>query len=249
MNRKIYFISYGDDKFKQSKIRIEREAVDFGLFDNVKIFGYDNIDDKFKDDFKDILSCKRGGGYWIWKPYFIKKVLNEINDNDILIYVDCGSVINKKGIERFKKYIEIVDNHESGLLTFKHTSSKQLCRGWINEKVFEYFDIKSDNTQIRNSLMLYAGVQVIRKNKNSKKCINLLFNALYDDKHLFTDKYKNYKKTKYFKDNRHDQSLFTLICYIHGTVSLSDEITCKRVIDINKTPYINWPFLVTRIRK
>ena len=36
----------------------------------------------------------RGGGYWIWKSHIIKKI-NEINDNDILIYLDAGCSINK----------------------------------------------------------------------------------------------------------------------------------------------------------
>ena len=36
---------------------------------------------------------KRGGGYWIWKPYFILKTLKEkIKYNDYLIYSDSGSV-------------------------------------------------------------------------------------------------------------------------------------------------------------
>ena len=34
----------------------------------------------------------RGAGYWIWKSYIIRKTLEEINDGDILIYADGGSV-------------------------------------------------------------------------------------------------------------------------------------------------------------
>ena len=45
-----------------------------------------------------ILANKRGYGYWLWKPYLIMKTLEQMNDNDILVYADCGCEIesNKK---------------------------------------------------------------------------------------------------------------------------------------------------------
>jgi hypothetical protein len=61
------------------------------------VFGADDLDDEFKLNFKDILREQRGGGYWIWKPYIIKKHLDKINDNDILIYMDAGCSINING--------------------------------------------------------------------------------------------------------------------------------------------------------
>ena len=35
------------------------------------------------NNFKKVLSLRRGGGYWIWKSHIIKKKLEQINDNDI----------------------------------------------------------------------------------------------------------------------------------------------------------------------
>ena len=40
---------------------------------------------------KEILSRKRGSGYWLWKPYLILKTLKEkLNYGDYLIYIDAA---------------------------------------------------------------------------------------------------------------------------------------------------------------
>ena len=57
-----------------------------------------------------------GYGYWLWKPYVVKKQLELMNDNEILCYIDAGCVLNNNptAINRFKKYINIVKNNEYG---------------------------------------------------------------------------------------------------------------------------------------
>jgi len=60
-----------------------------------KIISYNdkdlNNDEEFwKKHGNFIENNKRGNGYWIWKPYIIMKNLDLMNDNDILLYLDCG---------------------------------------------------------------------------------------------------------------------------------------------------------------
>ena len=42
--------------------------------------------------FEDIINKRknRGYGYWFWKPLFLKKILNEIKNGDIVHYIDIG---------------------------------------------------------------------------------------------------------------------------------------------------------------
>ncbi len=37
-----------------------------------------------------LLRCKRGAGYWIWHAFIIRKALDEMNDNDVVIFCDAG---------------------------------------------------------------------------------------------------------------------------------------------------------------
>ena len=69
----IHLISYGDDLYINSKKRIYLEANNSGWFNSITVYGPEDIDDAFKERFHTILNKKRGGGYWLWKSYFIKK--------------------------------------------------------------------------------------------------------------------------------------------------------------------------------
>lgn len=60
---KIYFCTYGDEKFKESRQRIADEAKKLGCFDDIHIFTPEKLSQDFKTRYKDILTKKRGGGY------------------------------------------------------------------------------------------------------------------------------------------------------------------------------------------
>ena len=63
--------------------------------------------------------------------------------------------------------------------------------------------------------------------------------VLVDNRMLFTDKYNN-KQEEYFKDNRHDQSIFSIIRKLYGSIVISDETY--------KNQRYKVPFIATRIR-
>ena len=69
----IHLITYGNDKFIKAKNRIYDEAKKSGWFDTITIYEPKDIDINFKKKFKSILKKTKGGGYWIWKSYIIKK--------------------------------------------------------------------------------------------------------------------------------------------------------------------------------
>ena len=70
----IHLITYGDDNFKNSKKRLEKEAINTGWFDSITVYGPEILDDDFKEKFKHILNQPRIAGYGIWRPYIIKKI-------------------------------------------------------------------------------------------------------------------------------------------------------------------------------
>ena len=97
----IYFFSYGDDKYKNSKDRIRNEARSF-IFDKVDIYGREDIPFEFIEKTKPYIDMPRGGGYWLRKPFFLKKTFDMMNDGDICVYADAGCTINPNGLDRFK---------------------------------------------------------------------------------------------------------------------------------------------------
>ena len=99
----IHFITYGNDKFKQAKERILKEAKEFGEFKSITGYGPESLPKFFNTKYKDILNLSRGGGYWIWRPIIIHNALQKMNDNDFLVYLDAGCSINSKGKKRFNE--------------------------------------------------------------------------------------------------------------------------------------------------
>ena len=115
----IHFITYGNYKYKRQKDALTLLAKNSGWFNSATSYGPSDLDDNFTLKFKNILDQEKGGGYWIWKPYIISKKLDQINEGDVLIYLDAGCDLNLDGKQRFKEYIEIVKNSENGILSFE----------------------------------------------------------------------------------------------------------------------------------
>ena len=216
----IHLITYGSGKqFTLSKIRLCFEAKRVGWFDTITAYGPEHLDDDFKNKFKDILTQPRGGGYWIWKPYVIKKKLKEINDGDILIYLDAGCCINPLAKKRFLEYIDMLQNNQNGIVTFENGCQE---KKWTTREIFNYFNVEL-NSDIANTKQLVAGIRIMKKNKQLEKLIDLELQTYHENPLLVTDYYNNNNQESFFKENRHDQSIFSLIHKQHNSVVLKNE--------------------------
>lgn len=60
-------------------------------FDKACQLGPEHIGKKFADKYREILSQKKGAGYWLWKPYLILRVLKTAEPGDIVMYSDSGA--------------------------------------------------------------------------------------------------------------------------------------------------------------
>lgn len=237
----IHLISYGDDKYKKSKEKIYAEAVTTGWFNTVTIYGPDDLDDEFKSKFKNILSNERGGGYWIWKSYIINKKISEIDENDILIYLDAGCQINPEGKTRFNEYIDMLNESDSGIISFEldHIEKK-----WTTKETFDHFDVKQDS-EIANTNQLLSTVRIMKKNSNLMRMLDLEMKTLHANPLLFTDCYNKNQKPP-FRDHRHDQSIFSVIRKMSNTILLKDETWFGRSGGFGAEKSRKYPFWAAR---
>lgn len=89
-------INYANDAYRKAQKWNSWTGKHIAGFDKVYAFTTSDIDRNYYEIHKDILSEKRGNGLWLWKPYFIDKVLSECNDGDIIFYADSGAFFVKK---------------------------------------------------------------------------------------------------------------------------------------------------------
>lgn len=96
-----YINYYANKKYEHSRWWNSFTGRYIAKFDKIYEFSPNDIDTDFLQQHQNILSYKRGNGLWLWKPYFIHRVITECLDNDIIFYCDSGAIF-KRGIQPIK---------------------------------------------------------------------------------------------------------------------------------------------------
>jgi len=214
--KNVHFLTYGDNAYKKSREELINQANSLNFFNRI-ILETEEIenDREFKialknKEFNNLYSQKKGGGYWCWKPYIIYKNLEEIEDGDILFYSDSGSRFFPycKSIKVLSNCISEVKSSITGILPFQ-TNHKEKC--WTKSDTLDYFNMLHDDKS-KNSGQFRAGMIVIQKCENSMNIINEWWNIMKNNPHLVDDSPSNIENSKEFSENRHDQSIFSLLC-------------------------------------
>lgn len=246
----IHFITYGNEVFEKAKLRLIEQAKSFYPFKSIKAYGPDDLPYNFRHKFSSILNIRRGGGYWIWRPILLKQKLDEISDNEFLIYLDAGCNLNNSGIDRFNEYIKLLENSEYGAMSFQMSGNKgpggfEKEKKWTTKNIFNYFNVDL-NSNIANSGQYLGGILVLKKNKHLMDIIELYIKTLYNNPLLFTDFYNNKNQHSEFRDNRHDQSIFSLIRKIHGSVVIDGDESW--MVPFGQGESLKYPFWATRTK-
>ena len=225
-NQKIYFITYGNKKFEKSRNRIVKEAYKTKLFTKCKYFSENIVDDdeiqiSLKNkNFSKVFNSKRGGGYWIWKPYIIYKMLKKINENDIIVYSDAGCTIpnNKYVKDKLKEYLDIINKSKKGLIAFKNPHKES---EWTKGDIFKHFKCL-DNKDMYDSNQFTANRIILKKNNNSVRIIKSWWDVAKTHPLLFNDSISKVPNFNDFIENRHDQSIFSIICKMSDVEIIND---------------------------
>ena len=91
-----YLVSFADSRMKKSFKRMFDQANEFNFFDKIFLLNENNLSKNFKTKFKnELVLGSKGYGYWCWKPEVILNILQKLNNNDCLMYVDAGCHLNK----------------------------------------------------------------------------------------------------------------------------------------------------------
>jgi hypothetical protein len=235
------FITFGGptENFYRSVNRICDEARNINFFN--EIIGFTDKDLKNDIDFwkkhsEFILKNRRGYGYWVWKPYLIKKELEKLNENDILIYCDCGCEINKEGKQRLLEYIDLLNNNKEnyGMISFQLEFKEFL---YTKKAIFDFFKVEEKD---KNVFQCIGGIQIIKKNKHSINIINEWEKA---SNNYFLINNNSFNEDSLFIENRNDQSLISVLVNKYGSLKLIDETYFSNWNDGKK-----YPFLAKRIK-
>jgi hypothetical protein len=137
----VVLVNYANNLFRESQKRNRKTAIAFKSFDRVISYNSNDIDNLFLNKNKKILEQKRGNGYWLWKPYFVKKVLEDLKWGDFLFYCDSGGYF----INSIEKLISLSLEKKQDVIPFElaHIESEWTKRDaflLMNCDTIKYYD-------------------------------------------------------------------------------------------------------------
>ena len=217
----IVFVTYGDSGFRRQRNLLQKMAQDINLFDKVIIKTEDIQEEaemaellKNNSGFQNVFKQRRGGGYWIWKPYIIYSTLKALNNNDILVYTDSGSYIPNYAFtkNKMKEYFDRVRNYDKGLICLRNNHDERLyCKG----DIFEYFGVYNEKRYTHSRQHSGGRLHVIRKCSYSMNFYKKWWDIAQEHPEFFDDSPSTKENLPGFIENRHDQSVWSLLCKTH----------------------------------
>ncbi|CAM4406834.1 hypothetical protein SAMN06265348_11780 [Pedobacter westerhofensis] len=232
-----YLISFGDENYSRQKAFFTQTAVMSGFFDSVKISVPEDISPVFAAKVSSVIQLPKGRGYWLWKPFFIKQVLDSINVNDILMYCDVGCLINPGGKQRFNEYLDMLNDSDTGTVDFELPHKEY---EFTKQEIFQHFECQ---TNITDTNQLMATVLLFRKCQHTMNISDIWYETARDYPSLFTDDTTLPQNENYVAP-RHDQSIFSVIRKQWGANNIPDETYFK---DFNRDGQ-DFPIWATRLR-
>jgi len=194
-NTKLHYINFANEIFEEQQKSLLYKYKMSGF--NVTGYTQNDIDDTFMSENIDILSCKRGCGYWLWKPYLILKKLNEVDNGDVVFYTDCGDDLRND----IKTYL-LEHFYDNNMLIIKNRFShlqytKKDCFDLMNCNENKFFETKQ----------MEAGVCGFKKCDESISFVKEWLSYCMIP-NIINDNYESINHSS-FIDHRHDQSILT----------------------------------------
>lgn len=178
------------------------------IFDEINIYTRDYLynDNEFWKQHGDfIINNKKGFGYWIWKPYLIKKTIEKLNDGDIILYLDAQNEIIFEEKEYLLNYIELLKTNKIFSKFYNGYTNE-----FINSKMDLIYKLNMQNDELLNISQFEANIQLIYVCQETKD----FYNTYYDlacDYHNINDDPSIIQNHETFIEHRYDQSIFSLL--------------------------------------
>jgi len=229
---KKYFCTFADSRMKKSLQRVEKQVRESNFFDKIFIYDENDLDPGFREYFKDkLVKGSRGYGYWVWKPQIILQTLKQMQEGDVLLYMDAGCHFNKNGLERMNYYFEQVINSPAGILAF-HVDKRPTADPNLEalydgiEKfltkgdLFDFFGVRN-NTDIVDTGQIMATAIIFKKCKQSEKFVTDWLNVFRHNFNLINNSPSISPNFIGFIEHRHDQSVLSILCKLRNVPTIS----------------------------
>jgi len=205
---KTHFITFGagTQNYYDAVARLQNQAANIDLFDTITTYNEKDLqtDGNFWTKHGEFIETnKRGYGYWLWKPYLIKKTVAAMEDGDVLLYLYCGCEIDVRNREWLLSLFERVKTCDIIVTTTENEE-----RNYTKMDLSVYLNMADD--KYLQTGQHQAGAVLIHVCDKTRRLLHEWYEtccnySLIDDSQSM---YFNYYR---FSEHRHDQSVFSLL--------------------------------------
>ncbi len=197
-------INYASGEYKKIQQNHANSAYKKGRFDKVICYSPDDLDDDFKQSTKEALEQSKGGGYWIWKPYILKKTLAWADEGDYVFYCDAAAYY----VRPIDKLIKSMNRDCVSIMCFELPF---LEKQWTKQDVFDYF--QCNDKEYTNTNQRLATFILMKNDAMSRRFVDEWYETAVTAPFLFTDSSNRLggENTPEFVEHRHDQSIFSIL--------------------------------------
>lgn len=204
----IHFLTYSNDNMSISRKRCIDSGNKYGA-DILYESSQKDISYEFYSANKSILDaefCESGtrpcDGFWLWKPYFVDRLMNDAQDGDYVVYVDAGCEV----IADLRHIIDAMDQD-----VFLFTNGLQHA-DWCKADVMQAINgkqIEHGHTQVQASMMFF------RVNDFTRKFVRewLLWCQMPG---MIDDSPSTIPNHPEFANHRYDQAILTCLAIKYG---------------------------------
>lgn len=202
----IRLVTYSDQNMTISRERCIKSALSHGVD---SVHEWDNFmmqETEFYQLNQDIFQegARGAGCFWLFKSFIIYKAMLDMNDGDIILYMDAGCEL----INDIQHLINVMD--EDIFLFGNNWNHVDFCKGDVLAAInnfhteSEFYDI--EGKQVQASAMLF------RISKESKEFVKwwLMYCQMPN---LINDNPSDMPNVETFRDHRHDQAIITSLAW------------------------------------
>jgi len=210
---KLVLQTFADGQVFKTNLLVE-EAKRSNYFHSIFAAGLEDLNVEFLNKHRDfILKHKRGFGYWLWKPQIILQRLQNMPENDILMYVDAGCIIQGGSPHIIRDYMDRTKTVLAFQIPF-YTAD------WTKMDLYSSFETLNLST-ILTTKSVMAGIILFRNNISTRQFVQQ-WKELCENYHNIDDSPSLAVNLPGFKEHRHDQAVFNLMCKMYNVPECLD---------------------------
>lgn len=188
-------------------------------------FGADSVYDlnlhtlKSPDYVKDFIATITRAGYGIFKPWAILQVMDEVEENDIILFLDC-TIFCSKDLKHVKTFIQ-----KNNFLTVHAGKGSKFTKRNIVRHL-GYDENNWENT-IGHFPQIISGIIGVTNNKECRTFIEEWKDIMHPSNKVLWDNSRDKNEFKGYMDSRHEQMTLSVLYYLRKPHVKLSSTRCK----------------------